>query len=265
MRRRRHSAEVSLFPFLSVLVCMIGALSMIIIGTTLGSAEEAIQPPPPPPSPPTPPPPPPPPPGPTPPPGSKQTEMLTRMIQLKEEELNKMLQMLRDLDTLKGDVQNLRGKTSQRTGENVTLEEQLAALTVEIMKALQQLRQRQEPPPPPASVEAILVVPPEFQGQTKMKPILVDCRGDGLVILQSGRRIPTAEIRDSKYLTGLLSDVKLAGNWCVLMLVRKDGVKAFDAIQNMVLRQNIPHGYVPIMSEKNFDARAWQKPGWLKN
>jgi hypothetical protein len=242
---------VSLFPFLSVLVCVIGALSMIIIGTVLGTSGQAFS-------------------ADVPEDTVERTgleqkkALLEEKIALEEKALQALLKDLRDVGGLRQSVGVLEANVADANNAKTGLEAELAALTRKVTEEAKKLEDKKRAEDPNLAA-VVIVVPPQFQGESNYKPVVVDCRKDGILFLQSGRKVKTDEIGHSMYVNEVVTNARRAGTWAVLMLIRGDGVEAFQKLRTEVVLGNVPHGYVPVLSDKDFDVSNWEKPGWLKD
>ena len=254
-RRRKSRIEVSLFPFLSVLVCIIGALTLIIIGTTLGSTAERME---------------------TFPEFSEQQvkdaelmateEQLALGIRLKNERLMALQKRLSKIDELEPDLRTLRDRRKDQEEAKAAEKAQAERLIAQIQQKLRELAAKKAAVGPPATGTQI-GVPAGVASKhgTKFRPIWIDCRADGIEILQSGRVIPTARIKGSSDLARIIRDIKTAKtSWCAFMLIRSDGIESFKAVFEPVKEAKIRYGYHPVLTDKRFDTKDWARPDWLK-
>ena len=254
-RRQKSRVEVSLFPFLSVLVCIIGALTLIIIGTTLGGTAERME---------------------TFPEFSEEhiknaqllatEEQLARGIRLKNEQLMALQNRLSRIDELEPVLRTLRDRRTRQEESKSAVRVAVTQLSAQVQQKLRELAAKKPPKPPPVTGTRI-GVPGGIASKhgTKFLPIWIDCRGEGVEILQSGRVIPTASIKSSSDLAKLLRDIKAARtSWCAFMLIRNDGIKSFEAVFEAVKAAKIRYGYHPVLTSKRFDTKDWTRPDWLK-
>ncbi len=253
-RKRKTGVKMSLFPFLSVLVCVIGALTLMIISTTLGSSLE----------------------------GETETQvtvtpeqvegatlrgmqsLLAVKIKMSEEQLAKILKKLREITDLQG---ALAGPQATHDGLKKTassLEDQIKSLLAKLAEATRKLDAVKKGFKPRGRSRTKITVAAAIRGKHKYNPLFVDCRKDGILILQNGRRIATKDIEKSSYVRKLLGNVRTSGNWCLYMLIRKDGVKSFVELCWEARQTKIPYGYCPVLSKDDFDVGDWKKADWLK-
>jgi hypothetical protein len=258
MPRGRTKIEVTLFPFLSVLVCTMGVLALIIIAASLCTT--AMQPAPEP--------------APKPEPLKeekpdpvkileKEKTDLQEKVQISEKELKDTLEWLRKVTSLEGAVPELEAQTEEGKKVRATLEEELKQLLVQINKAAEELQKIPPPPPPPKGTK--LALPEELTGGYKLNPVFVDCRRDGIVILQdNGKFISKEQIEHSNDVSRLLSNIRTSGNWCLLMLIREGSVDTFYDLYQKVLQARIRYGFHPVLAKGDFDVSNWKRPSWFR-
>ncbi len=251
-RRRKAKLEVSLFPFLSVLVCIIGTLSLIIISASLGSSvedEDADAPP----------------------------VISPPQVELAEKEaerdiakaqcdvnkalLDRLLAELRRITTLQADIRIASNKANDLKLRKDKLEAGLPEILERVLAAARKLRDLRAET---TRLRRKIFVPAAVRGKTRQNPIFVDCRKEGILILPNGKRVPTKDIEDSAVVSRLLSKIKTSGTWCLFMLVRRDGIKAFDELYYEVRKAGIPYGFHPVCSDDDFDVSDWKRPDWLR-
>ena len=254
-RKRKVGVEVTLFPFLSVLVCVIGALSLLIITTTMGGTVEDEQD------------------GSPPEPTTRQVgrarlegqkDLAQARVEADEELLRQLLEQLRQITLLQEGITASRKEAIALQPQALSLEAALKDLLAKIAQRAKELEALKEKLKDLAPDKRKVTLPEALRGKHKYNPIFVECRASGIVILQNQKHIPAKEIESSQYLQSLLGDIKTAGNWCLFMLVRRDGVKAFNDLYFKVQRANIPHGYHPVYSDEDLDVSDWANPNWLK-
>ncbi|MFC1889009.1 hypothetical protein ACFL4G_04555 [Thermodesulfobacteriota bacterium] len=251
MYRRKKAFEVSLFPFLGVLLCVIGVLVMLIIGATLGTSLEK---------------------GafkkpiiPTPEEVADQRnvlEELSEKIQIQDKLLDDLLAMLRDFTSLEDHLKKLRARLEENENTKLSLEEQLKAMISQILEAAKKLKEKRNEEDT-ADGKAILTFSEEFIGESNLKPIPIDCRKGGIVIMSSGKYIATSDIEGSRYLKKMLKNMKKSDTWCVCLLIRRGGVPSYEEVIKEVREKKIPHGMYPLNSVDDFHVNHLDKPDWL--
>jgi len=241
-RRKRGATEISLFPFLGVLLCVIGVLIMIIVGASLAMVD---------------------------PPSISPDEMdslsnskqeLENQILIKKSILKNSLDKLREITTYKNHVVQLNDNIGDQKKRNVDLKNQLKHLLKEIEQMKLSLNKKKKKK---LNRNQKLAVPKRFKGKSKFHPVLVDCLEDSVVFLQSNEKISKDDIDDSLYIHTVFSDIKKSNKWCLVMIVREKGVKTFDSIHAKAKKMKIPYGFWPIIGNKKYDVRHWKTAGFL--
>lgn len=254
-KRRKREFGVSLFPFLSVLVCIIGTLSLLIVATTIGGtmapdeetstevSEEQVE------------------------QADLEGQIATyqAQIQVDRERLRRLLEELRQITSLERVIRLTTEKVESATTQRASLEKSLSALFAKILKKrkkLKELHDAREPRPPEHTLTKI-GVPGSIKGKSKYHPLFIDCRKNGVLILANGKLITTSSIANSSDITGILRNIKTSGNWCLFMLVRKDGIGSFDKLFTRARKVGIPYGFHPVYTKADFGVSDWEKPNWL--
>ena len=232
MARRRISDEggVSLFPFMSILACLIGILTLMI--SVMSRLKEMDQ-------------------------EGKTEEEMARALERRdlvaegkklEQEIAKLdermeterasaaeLKKLKDrqivlrdeleeLTKAKGETDEaLQKKTELLRRELAALKRGQPELAERVAELQRQLKERKEAPEPPKSV----MVRPGGTGLNMASVIyFVECHSTGISILEKGKkpvRVTTGAIPSSAEYKAFLSRVKKRRNPMVLFLMRKDG------------------------------------------
>ncbi|MHC2067834.1 zinc ribbon domain-containing protein [Bremerella sp. T1] len=197
-RSARHTVEISLFPFLAVLICTMGALIVLFVVMVLQARTEAVAVDLPPLSVPAPAEVEPVAPAPEPPPQEDYTEQMEELKQLREKRLKQLedarLQLagLEDhsrrltdkIRKLRADIAVLEGETDNVTGSADDFETQKKRLDAEIAQAqaeLEQVRKEIEGRKP-----AYALVPYDGQSGTRRQPIYIECTADRVIIQPEG-------------------------------------------------------------------------------
>ncbi len=242
MAQRRESSgdEVSLFPFLSILACLIGALILMIVVMAVSTAEKGD--------------------------GRtkeeietaqqfkqlklelvelelkrKKTDNLTKILEeelQKKQEQEAKLARFRKILSTSAEVQKQNETISQeqlKKLDNLLLEvdgikKQINETKVEIEKLLAELKERQIPPdkkPPP------VVVQPSGSGDDpSQKLFFIEASGGKLVLTIDGKKVNVAATEEaiigSPELNHFLNEVKRAGNAQLIFLLRTDGNTAYN-------------------------------------
>lgn len=249
--RSEKGPKVTLFPFLSILVCLIGVLTMMICTAALTSSGPA----------------PPPPESPFAEPirqAQADRDSLAREIRLNEGILDQLLARLRKLTDQDQDLQARYVEEGRMQREKAELDQELQALLQRVREEQEKLGTLEAQQPTSESRGTAVVVPKELQGRHKYNPLFCECTDRGLLVLPSGKLIQTSAIADSPYISTLLNRMSTDGKWCLFLLVRKGGVKAFNAIYALTDDKQVPCGFHPIYTDEPLDVSGWGQPAWLK-
>ncbi len=222
MSRKPSSTEddVSLFPFLSVLACIIGTLTLMIAAMALGQMDnETVV-------------------------TSEQYEQVQKQLvevratvdKLKKKrtpgDFNRQFDLARaqtSLDTLEGKLQAVRKEAGDVNTEQPmpdvdleALEKELAALTEQVKKLEQLVAQRNRPE------EAEVVVRPGGSG-LDIDPWFVECRSDSIVIYSDEEpvRISNSQLAGDQAFLDLLDKVAKNPKASVVFLIREDGIGTY--------------------------------------
>lgn len=242
MAKRRESSgdEVSLFPFLSILACLIGALVVLIVVMSVSNSQksdgrskaevelaktyqqmlrelkerEKL--------------------------AKEMAELLAKLNQYEEDRKIKedKLARLRKLITSSADVQKQNeamGQEQLKKLDNLLLEidgikKQITASKAEVGKLTEELKVRQIPPdrrPPP------VVVQPSGSGDSaSQKLFFVEASGAKLVFMVGGEKQTIAANEESIIgnvaFNHFLTEVKKAGDAQLIFLLRTDGTTAYN-------------------------------------
>ncbi|PQO39166.1 hypothetical protein C5Y96_04700 [Blastopirellula marina] len=197
-RSARHTVEISLFPFLAVLICTMGALIVLFVVMVLQARTEAVAVDLPALSVPAPVEPELPAPAPEPEPVEDYTEQMKELEQLRVarlkqlEEARLQLSGLEDhshrltekIRKLRGDIAVLEGETENVTGsaddfetQKQRLNQQIAEAQTELEKVRQEIKGRKP---------AYALVPYDGQSGTRRQPIYIECTADRVIIQPEG-------------------------------------------------------------------------------
>jgi dsDNA-specific endonuclease/ATPase MutS2 len=238
-RRASSGDEVSLFPFLSILACLIGALILMIVVMAITTTErgdgrtkeeietaqkhkdlqkelaerEELK--------------------------KKTDDLLTKLEEQvkQQQEQEARLARLRKVLSTSAEVQKQNEQMSQeqlKKLDNLLLEidgikKQIAESKLEVEKLLAELKERQIPPdkkPPP------VVVQPSGSGDDPtQKLFFIEASGGKLVVTIDGKKVNVAATEEtiigSPELNHFLTEVKRAGNAQLIFLLRTDGNTAY--------------------------------------
>jgi len=199
-RSARHTVEISLFPFLAVLICTMGALIVLFVVMVLQARTEAVAvdlpalsvPAPAEPEPPAPAP------QPEPEPVEDYTEQMeeleqlriARLKQLEEERLrlsgledhshrltDKIRKLRGDIAVLEGETENVTGSADDFETQKQRLNQQIAEAQAELEKVRQEIQGRKP---------AYALVPYDGQSGTRRQPIYIECTPERVIIQPEG-------------------------------------------------------------------------------
>jgi len=242
MARRRSFPQPSLFPFVSVLIGVIGTLSLLISAAGLTSSFENA----------------------------------ADMVRTGDPILGELGQARRELETVQAqqdyyadqlDEIRAAGEQSERTmAEQRIVADMLVAALVEedsLRSELADLEHRlQERDGALVTTGRRVTVDQRWQGQHDLQPIFIECRKGEVEILATGKVIPEDDIASAETLELLLAKLARSEKWCVFLLVRRGGVGVFDKLHARSLGV-VPLGYQPILGRGHLDVTDWPRPDWL--
>lgn len=272
MPRRNKSKEqpVSLFPFLSVLACVIGVLSLLIAAIALGQVNpESIE------------------------KTRKDLELqkqradeyarlLEKKVTLrkKRDELKKLETDTEDLEQqieeARRKKQELEKKLEEKTGEIARKNSRAATLSAayrklkqdieELKKKLDEIRKeikeletelkKRKEAPKPASVK----IKPGGTGRG-LKPTFVECAGHSLVLLEhpEKKRVRREKIEEDPDFTKLVETVAAQNKGTILFLVRPSGIWTYHLASRYARQQRCHNGKLPVPGEGAIDLGMFGK------
>jgi hypothetical protein len=242
-RRKPRKQEVSLFPFLDILACVIGNLILIITTVVLEQVD------------------------------TKPVAEAARLEEVKEEtkreqarvvELEQQLDALRErsstamaaLDAVRRKIEEAKERKQaaearvkpppqappETPADLERLEAERARIEEEIKKVEQEIVERQRPP------EQMIAVLPGGAGNGPRRGVFVEAARDGLVIHEGDKpwNVPTATIGADPRFKALLDGVKGDAESIVTFLVRPDGLASLGAGQRVAQAAGVRSGRVPL-------------------
>lgn len=266
-RLKSEDAGISLFPFMSILVCLIGGLTLMIAGLTVGQMNQ-----------------------------EQSQEEIDRYRRYKEieAELQKHAQDLQDLRKLIAQAEKLREQSKLAVAEVAVLEkkqkdavEQAGAQEHrELLAEANRLRKRiAELQPEPAQLQAVIddlkkqiekanAGPEEAVVQIRsggsgvdIAPAFVECTGTGVVVHEGPEplRIRTGDLNkpDGDF-HKLLDRVAGTENGQVIFLVRPDAVGTYNAARQVARTHYGPNGYckngkLPVPTQGQLDLSQFRR------
>lgn len=267
--RTRSDPEISLFPFLSILVCLIGALVLLIVIMTMvqsamgdgRSMEEVVR--------------------------AREADRLKREMAAKQKELEKWKAEKKDVEKLAKDLAEkqdrfilLRKVLSTSADEKKKIETEHAALQKELENMLFQLQALQrEEPAIKAAIEKLkaeliarkknidakpkLVVQPTGSGAAAdTKLFFVECNGSGIVMHRPGAeplRITTGSIGTDAGYDEFLKMVSGTPKSMLLFLMRDDGLGSYNRAAGWAESKfNVRTGKLPLPGQGEVDLSRFQ-------
>ena len=261
MPRRRPSSEddVSLFPFLSIIACVIGVLTMMIATLALAQTDnqDVAQ--------------------------IEAYEKVKRELDRTEKQIDLLRQQL--------ELSNSSALETQHAKQELELTlEELEELLAEMARIDQELAEQKRvqiivPPIDPASRESVAELNAQYetlQQQLELikadlsarknnseatvtvlpqgtglnfTPYFVECTAGAVVMhhLKSPKRIRAADInRDSDFLS-LLDSVANGVNDSIVFLIRSDGLSVYSACKRLCDERGIRNGKLPVVGKGRID------------
>ena len=251
--RKRRKQEVSLFPFLDILACVIGNLILIITAVVLEQVDtkpvaEAAR--------------------------IDDLEAEAERQQAKAAELQKQLDQLLERSGVATDrLAEVRAKIAaakqklveaqkraeaaakpvqpppQITADLTRLEEERKKLEAELKERERQVAERKKPP------EQMIAILPPGSGGGPRKGVFVEAAKDGLVIHEGDKpwQVPTGKVASDPRFKALLDKVKGDADAIVTFLVRSDGLASLAAGQKAATAAGARSGRVPLPGQGTLD------------
>ena len=251
--RKRRKQEVSLFPFLDILACVIGNLILIITAVVLEQVDtkpvaEAAR--------------------------IDDLQAEAERQQAKAAELQKQLDQLLERSGVATDrLAEVRAKIAaakqklveaqkraeaaakpvqpppQITADLTKLEEERKKLEAELKELERQVAERKKPP------EQMIAILPPGSGGGPRKGVFVEAAKDGLVIHEGDKpwQVPTGKVASDPRFKALLDKVKGDADAIVTFLVRSDGLASLAAGQKAATAAGARSGRVPLPGQGTLD------------
>ncbi len=252
-RRKRDNLAVSLFPFLSILACVIGVLTLAITGLAISSldnkgdnpeeverAEQYVA-------------------------ANKQIDSLTASIeQLKQDiaqaqatqgengALQKRLARLQDqkkaLDEKKQTLADLEARQAALNQQLTDNTKQLQTLQTRTVAAKTQLDDLTKEPGDPS-----VTILPGGSG-VNLKPTFIECARTGVVLHDgTGRKIATGKLRTDLRFIALLDKIAQQDKATIVFLVRPDGVSSYYTARSVARSRYCRNGKLPVPGQGPID------------
>lgn len=261
--------DISLFPFLSVLACVIGTLTMIIAAVAVqaldnDTVEDAMK------------------------YEEKKAELaaadedlakLTAELKKKETQIQKeqsaeqkkledakkrLAELLAKLDEAQSklDQISLDGPKVDLAGEAETIKDMEAELKSRREKIAQMEKEIADRKLPPKESEVSIL--PGGSG-VGFDPTFVEC-DEGRIVIHDGAKttpIRTNELNTNPEFAKLLADVKANPKGQIVFLIRDDGLSTYHSTRNLANAKGVKNGKLPVVGDGRIDLSYFkqQKPG----
>ncbi len=262
-RKRSVTETVSLFPFLSILACVIGTLTLMITALALGQIErrqdpEAVA-------------------------RALEHQKMQAEIRARQKEFDRFNRLLADAAALREELvlameelKKLEGRQKQETkkaSSNRVLNARLLAEANLLERRIKELEQ--EPPRLRAKIrqlqaeinkrknppkEAANRIQPGGSG-VDLDPTFVECTDNGVRILEGGKPfIRRADLSKSKPFHDLLDRVAKKPKGTVIFLIRDDAVGTYNTAHSIARGRYCRDGKLPVVGKGNIDLSVFQHP-----
>lgn len=258
-RPREEENSVSLFPFLSILACVIGVLTLMITAMALGQLDpeaveeanrqliEAEQ-------------------------RAKEHTEVKAQISEYEQQLNDLRRLIAEAEAIRQDLERARAELAlikakhdqmavddasakvlaelNRQRERLAeMEKNKPLITAEIEKLKAELAKR-DTPPPPAQVK----VQPGGSGDD-IHPYFMECARNDVVILDDGSktRVRRADLSTSPEFAQAMARVRADPKGVMTFLVRPDGVGTYNSASDVARINQTRNGKLPISTQGEID------------
>ncbi|NLY02699.1 MAG: hypothetical protein GXY83_42135 [Rhodopirellula sp.] len=263
-RRNKPKTTISLFPFLSILACVIGVLTLMITAMALGQMDtdsfasifefEQVR---------------------------SKIEQAKELIRKLQAEIAKQSghadatqQELADarlqLDQLLLERENLQKTRNDPVEVDLAIpqvdaaahEQRLAQMREEITEQtktkeelLAELKKRDKPPE-----EAQVIIQPGGSG-SDLKPTFVECTASDVVIYQGAEpeRVRRADLAGDEKFLGLLRRVAAQPDATIIFLVRDDALGTYYAARDVAQAHFARNGKLPVIGHGKIDLSLFQK------
>ena len=259
-RKRAGAPSVSLFPFLSILACVIGTLTLMITALALGqmdsptvefaqqhegATQRLAQ-------------------------DSQAIDALNKKIQRAQFEADRqdsaLASLRQQLEELKGQIENEKDKKPappqvppvDKAGHQKRLAElrgEIKVLETGIRELENKLKQRAAPPE-----AAVVQIKPGGSG-TNLNPSFVECAAGRILILEDDRRhaVRNADMASDKKFQELLQRVSESDKDTVVFLVRDDGLGTYYAARKLALAKFARNGKLPVIGQGKIDLSLFDR------
>ena len=258
-RFEANESSVSLFPFLSILACVIGVLTLMItslaltsMGGSEGLTEEELS----------------------------RAEALPRLkeesqklqseiadlekrvtsaslnegrlngLRAERDELKRREKTLNDAAALAAEIKKLQGTAKSKKDRLAALNREKSTLEKKVASLSGEINTRSAP-----AVNRTLQLR-RGAGPQKYVPSFVEAAGNGRVVLHAGNKphaFPASKLPSDKAFNDLVNRLKDKSNQQLVILVRDDGIGTMDAINRYASQKNVITGRVPLLGQGPVD------------
>ena len=258
-RRRKKSITVSLFPFMSILACVIGTLTLMLTAMALGQmdnevvysaerykkVEDQIS----------------------------QEQQLIRKLeeQLKEaaagvdeelmkanlrrEELERQIAALQDAREAPAETPDIPPVDEQKHKKRIeAIQMELAQLNEEIARLQPKVAELGD------AEESKVIIQPSGSG-TDLEPTFVECTAAGLVFLEEKppRRLRKADMAADEAFVALLDRIARQPKGIVIFLVREDALDTYFAAHDIARTHYARAGKLPVIGQGQIDLSVFNQ------
>ncbi|MBI1367859.1 MAG: hypothetical protein GC162_04310 [Planctomycetes bacterium] len=263
-RNREEENAVSLFPFLSILACVIGVLTLLITAMALGQldpdavkdAEKQIQ-------------------------EAEQRAEENKKVQQDMTDLNSDLTLIKQLvaqaEAIRQELERARAelKVQQAAHDAMATDDASAKLLAEMNRQRERIAQMQKDqpalaaeiarlqaelakraaPPPPAQVK----IQPGGSGDD-IHPYFAECARNDVVILDgSDTRVRRNDLSTSEAYADFMAKVRADDKGVLILLVRPDGIWTYNTASDVARVNQTRNGKLPISGQGQIDLTLFQK------
>lgn len=248
--RDDSESSVSLFPFLSILACMIGTLALMITGLALtgmrSRTDESIM-------------------------RAEEYVALQRANENMQKKLNEIQPLAASLMEVEDEISRLQNLL-EMTREQVDLKARFEELTSEkdeLMKLVNQLRERRDElraeieelteliarAGDASVVERIVVLPPSSHQERRDRIHFIEVNADGLVVYDEGdaHHVARGDFGSDRTLQQLLQRASRRGREEVILMIRPEGVDNYRHARHQMNRHDIVAGEIPLIGRGELD------------
>ena len=262
-RKKKEGATVSLFPFLSILACVIGTLTLMITALALGQMDnDTIA-------------------------SAEKYQEVIDKIKAYQELIDKLKAEIAKLEAATDGVQkeladtrnqlnklklrrkNLQDENEEEpeplempTADTAKLQKRIEQLEAELLvqdeakkELVAELKKRKAPPE-----EAQVIIQPGGSGYD-LDPTFVECTAAGIAILGKGqpKRVRKADLATDEVFLNLLKMISQSEKKRVIFLVRDDALPTYYAARDVALINGALNGKLPVIGHGKIDLSIFDK------